>query len=80
MFEIDALFAGLLGGFIGGISIVCVMYWAYEARIKEYIFAKEAFKTRNIVLRLSQDVDALKMQVAALQTDACYAVTEADYR
>jgi len=66
MFEIDALLAGLLGGFIGSFIVAGVLYFNFYSRYKDFFFNKEKFKTRSIVSKLEDDVINLKIQIAAL--------------
>jgi hypothetical protein len=66
MFEIDALLAGLLGGFIGSFIVAGVLYFNFYSRYKDFFFNKEQFKTRSIVSKLEDDVINLKIQIAAL--------------
>ena len=80
MFEIDALWAGLLGGFIGGITIIGVMYFNYQSILHEYIFAKEVFKTRRMTIKMQQEIAELQKQVADLNMVIYDKVTEDEYR
>ncbi len=80
MHEIDALFAGLLGGFIGGLSMVGAMYFNYQSRLREYLFAKEGFKTRRVVEKMLEDIHHLKMQMAALNAEAYHSAVENEYK
>ncbi len=66
MYEIDALWAGLLGGFIGSFIVAGVLYFNFYSRYKDFFFNKEQFKTRSIVSKLEDDVINLKIQIAAL--------------
>ena len=70
MFEIDALWAGLLGGFIGSFIVFGVLYFNFYSRYKDFFFNKEQFKTRSLVSKLEDDIMNLKIQVAALNSSA----------
>lgn len=80
MQEIDALFAGLIGGFFGGLSIVGAMYFNFQSRLREYLFAKEGFKTRRDVEKMAEDIQHLKMQMAALNAEAYHSAVENEYK
>lgn len=80
MYELDALWAGLLGGFVGGITIIGVMYFNYQSILHEYIFAKEVFKTRRIAVKMQQEIIELQKQVADLNMVIYDKVTENEYR
>ena len=70
MYEIDALWAGLLGGFIGSFIVFAVLYFNFYSRYREFFFNKEQFKNKTIIKNLEDDVMGLKMQVAALHVAA----------
>lgn len=58
--EIESLIVSVIGGALGGLTIVILMYMNFQHQLKEYLFAKEGFKTRNTIKRLERDIDALK--------------------
>jgi hypothetical protein len=70
MYEIDAVWAGLLGGFIGSFIVAGVLYFNFYSRYREFFFNKEQFKNKTIIKKLEDDVMGLKMQVAALHVAA----------
>lgn len=70
MFEIDALWAGLCGGFIGSFIVFGVLYFNFYSRYREFFFNKEQFKNKTMITKLEDDVMSLKMQVAALSVAA----------
>lgn len=70
MYEIDALWAGLLGGFAGSFIVFAVLYFNFYSRYKDFFFNKEQFKTRSLVSKLEDDIMNLKIQVAALNSSA----------
>lgn len=80
MHEIDALWAGLLGGFFGGMAVVGVMYFNYQSRLREYLFAKEGFRTRKVVEKMQEDIQHLKIQMAAINAEAYHSVVDDEYK
>ena len=70
MYEIDAVWAGLLGGFIGSFIVAGVLYFNFYSRYREFFFNKEQFKNKTIIKKLEDDVMGLKMQIAALHVAA----------
>lgn len=80
MYEIDALFAGLLGGFIGGLTMVGVMYFNYQSRLREYLFAKEGLRTRRDVEKIREDIQHLRIQMAAINAESYHSVVEHEYK
>ena len=78
--EVDALFAGLLGGGIGAIFVFSTMYVHFSMKFKNYFFNKEHFKTRMKVLMLEDEVASLRIQLARLNAEAYHAVVEDEYK
>lgn len=66
MFEIDALWAGLCGGFVGSFAVTGVLYLNFHSKYKDFFFNKEQYKTKAMVTKLENDVANLKIQAAAL--------------
>ena len=78
--EIDALFAGLLGGGLGAIFVFSTMYFHFHLKFKNYFYNKEHFKTRMKVLELDDDVASMKIQLARLNAEAYHKIVEDEYR
>lgn len=78
--EIDALFAGLLGGGLGSIFVFSTMYCHFHLKFKNYFYNKEHFKTRMKVLQLEDDIESIRVQLARLNTEAYHAIVEDEYK
>lgn len=78
--EIDALFAGLLGGGIGAILVFSTMYIHFHTKFKNYFFNKEHFKTRLKVLQLEDEVSSMRIQLSRLNAESYHAVVEDEYK
>lgn len=79
MVEVDVLMVGFIGGFIGSGAIMATMWVTFKSQYKEYLFAKEGFKTRVTVLKMVDDIKNLKMQMASVNSTMYHQSIQEDY-
>lgn len=70
--EIEHLIAAFIGGALGGVVIVLLMYINFQQQLKEYLFAKEGFKTRIELQKLQNEVTAIRIKIAVLYAESIH--------
>lgn len=69
MTEMDAVCAGLAGGFLGAIAVIWNYYWYITAKTKQYNKAKRFTKQTLKLVSLEDKLKNMEQTVSAMQEE-----------